>query len=170
MGEIIKNKSKNGQATKEVDDFNQMILNVLNLTSGNMLSPQNVLSWNVWATAPEPVDQVDWKNRAAFWRESLDSTHTTPRGLTPAGKTYRFDGTAVAYYDSVAFDKMELQEFKKFMDKHYDHDAAKNRATDPDDVFTEEDHKILGDLQKEVGKHIKEDIQNGVKKVMKKIF
>ena len=147
---------------------NYTILNLVNLANGNMLYHQNVLSWNVWATAPEPVDQAEWKNRAAFWRESLDSTHNIPRGLVPASKPRRFDGSAVAH--RVAFDKMELQEIKKFMDKHYDHDAAKKRATDPDDVFTEEDHKILGNLQKEVGKHIKEDIQNGVKKIMKKIF
>jgi len=83
----------------------------------------------------------------------------------------RFDGkTLEQSYDNVAFDKLELNELKMFMDKHYDHGAAKKRATDPDHVFTEENHKILGDLQKEVGKHIKEDIKNGVKRVLKKIF
>jgi len=171
IGEILKNKSENGKVTKEVDDFNQMILNLVNLSTGNMLYRQNVLAWNIWLTAPEPVNQVEWKNHAAFWRESMDSTHTTPRGLSPQAKPRRFDGSTLEqYYDSVAFDKMELNELKMFMDKHYDHDAAKKRATDPDDVFTEENLKILGDLQKEIGKHIKEDIKKRVKKILKKRF
>ena len=144
-----------------------MIVNLFNLSTGNMLYHQNLLSWNIWLTAPQPVNQVEWKNHAAFWRESLDSTHTTPRGLSQQTKPRSFDGSVEEPYNSVAFVKMELNELKMFMDKHYDHDTAKKRATDPDDVFTEEDHKILGDLQKEVGK---EDIQNGVKKIMKKIF
>ena len=72
-------------------------------------------------------------------------------------------------YDSVAFVKMELNELKMFMDKHYDHDTAKKRAADPDDVFTEENYKILGDLQKEVKKHIKTGVKNGVKNGVKKM-
>mmetsp|Transcript_6424 Transcript_6424/g.7140 ORF Transcript_6424/g.7140 Transcript_6424/m.7140 type:complete len:490 (+) Transcript_6424:70-1539(+) len=170
IGEILKNKSENGKVTKEVDDFNQMILNLFNLSSGNMLSHQNVLSWNIWLTAPQPVNQVEWKNHAAFWRESLDSTHITPRGLSPRTKHRRFDGSVEQPYDSVAFVKMELDELKMFMDTHYDHDTAKKRATDPDDVFTEENYKILGDLQKEVKKHIIEDIKEDIKTVIKKIF
>ena len=136
-----------------------------------MLYSQNKLAWNSWLTAPQPVNQVEWKNHAAFWWESMDSTHTTPRGLSSEAKPRRFDGSTLEHtYDSVALDKMELNELKMFMDKHYDHDTAKKRATDPDHVFTEENLKILGDLQKEVGKHIKENIKNGVKRVLKKSF
>jgi len=169
IGEILKNKSENGKVTKEVDDFNQMILNLFNLSTGNMLYHQNKLSWNIWLTAPQPVNQVEWKNHAAFWRESLDSTHIYPRGLSPQTNPRRFDGSVEEPYNSVAFVKMELNELKMFMDKHYNHDTAEKRLTDPDDVFNEENYKILGVLQKEVKKHIIKKVKKGVKKGVKKV-
>ena len=134
-----------------------------------MLYHQNLLSWNIWLTAPQPVNQVEWKNHAAFWRESLDSTHTTPRGLSQQTKPRSFDGSVEQPYDSVEFKKMELNELKMFMDKHYNHDTAEKRLNDPDDVFNEENYKILGVLQKEVKKHIIKKVKKGVKKGVKKV-
>jgi len=63
-----------------VDEFNQMILNIFNKTSGNMLKDGNTLSWNVWFIAPQQVDVQEWKNHAEKWRKSLDADHGSPMG------------------------------------------------------------------------------------------
>jgi len=63
---------------EKVDEFNQMILNIFNLISGNILTDGNTLSWNVWFTEPEPVNQTEWKNHADKWRTSLDVEHRYP--------------------------------------------------------------------------------------------
>jgi hypothetical protein len=75
----------------EVDHFNQMIVDIFNLTSGNMLKEKNILSWNVWFTPPELVDQDEWANHAEYWRESIDSDHGSPTG--PGTDSKYFDGT-----------------------------------------------------------------------------
>jgi hypothetical protein len=63
-----------------VDWFNQLIIDVFNLASGNLLQNQNVLSWNVWALAPEEVYPPDWQIHADYWRFSLDVNHRSPEG------------------------------------------------------------------------------------------
>jgi len=75
-----------------VDDFNQLFLDIGNMSTGNMLKEGNVLTWNVWFNHPEHVDQDEWKKHAEKWRKSIDTSHTSPaRHRTPA----RFhDGTA----------------------------------------------------------------------------
>lgn len=59
----------------KVDEFNQTILDILNMKSGNMLQENNVLTWNIWATAPEPVDTEEWADHAEKWRKSIDANH-----------------------------------------------------------------------------------------------
>lgn len=76
-----------------VDDFNQLILNIFNTASGNMLQQGNVLTWNVWFTPPELVDTEEWKNHAEVWRESIDADHGSPDG----------PGTSARYYDGSPF-------------------------------------------------------------------
>jgi hypothetical protein len=58
-----------------VDKFNQSVLDIFNMPSGNMLQLGNVLTWNVWFTAPELVDTEEWSTHAERWRNSIDADH-----------------------------------------------------------------------------------------------
>lgn len=82
-----------------VDDFNELLMEVLNLSSGNMLKEGNVLTWNVWLNQPELVDQDEWREHAEKWRKSIDVDHISPeRGRSTA----RFhDGTPFDVADGV---------------------------------------------------------------------
>lgn len=76
-----------------VDDFNRMIVDVVNMISGNILKVGNVLTWNVWFTAPEAVDQVEWADHAERWRHSLEVDHAGPEG----------NGSKIRYFDGSEF-------------------------------------------------------------------
>jgi hypothetical protein len=76
-----------------VDEFNSLIMEVFNFTSGNMLASGNVLTWNVWFNHPELVDQVEWAAHAKLWRESIDADHGSPDG----------EGTTAKYFDGTPF-------------------------------------------------------------------
>jgi hypothetical protein len=80
-----------------VDHFNQLIMDVFNLASGNMLQSGNVLSWNVWFTAPKLVDKEEWRTHAERWRKSIDEDHGSPDG----------PGTIARYFDGSSFDPVE---------------------------------------------------------------
>ena len=68
-----------------VDDFNQLVVDIFNMSSGNMLKAGNVLTWNVWFDQPQLVDQQEWRDHAEKWRKSIDIDHTSPdRHRTPA--------------------------------------------------------------------------------------
>jgi hypothetical protein len=55
-----------------VDTFNQKILDLFNIASGNMLQAGNVLTWNLWFRDPKLVDTEAWKTHAERWRKSID--------------------------------------------------------------------------------------------------
>ncbi|PSR10075.1 MAG: hypothetical protein DA408_02550 [Bacteroidetes bacterium] len=74
-----------------VDDFNALIMGIFNSASGNMLQFGNVLTWNVWFTAPELVDTEEWRTHAERWRKSLNSDFGSPEG--PGTDARYFDGT-----------------------------------------------------------------------------
>jgi hypothetical protein len=76
-----------------VDKFNQLVLDIFNIASGNMLKKGNVLTWNVWFNAPELVDQQEWKDHAEKWRQSIDADHGSPDG----------PGTSARYFDGAEF-------------------------------------------------------------------
>lgn len=80
-----------------VDHFNQLIMDIFNLASGNMLQPGNVLSWNVWFKAPALVDREEWRTHAERWRKSIDEDHGSPDG----------PGTIARYFDGSPFDPVE---------------------------------------------------------------
>ena len=63
-----------------VDDFNQLVMDVFNAASGNLLLPDNLLSWNVYFTEPAVVDRQEWRDHAEKWRESIDADHGSPDG------------------------------------------------------------------------------------------
>jgi hypothetical protein len=74
-----------------VDDFNQLVMDAFNVASGNLLTPGNVLTWNVWFDTPALVDRQEWRDHAEKWRESIDADHGSPTG--PGTPPRYFDGT-----------------------------------------------------------------------------
>ena len=66
---------------KLVDEFNQKLMVVFNLASGNLLGEGGILSWNVWVGSPRLVDREEWKTHAERWRKSIDEGHGGPSGL-----------------------------------------------------------------------------------------
>lgn len=108
IGPIIKT------GIKKVDDFNQTVLDIFNMASGNMLKNGNTLTWNVWFTAPEHVDQTEWANHAEKWRTSIDADHGSPDG----------PGTVARYYDGTPFEPLkeifeeELPKILNFIGEH----------------------------------------------------
>lgn len=91
IGPIVKT------GVEEVDRFNQFVLDIFNTASGNMLKNGNVLSWNVWFTAPELVDQEEWTKHTEVWRESIDADHGSPDG----------NGTIARYIDGTPFKPLQ---------------------------------------------------------------
>ena len=97
-----------------VDAFNQLVLDVFNTASGNMLKEGNILTWNVWFTAPELVDVQEWQDHADKWRESIDADHGSPEG----------EGTDARYFDGTPFKPLknlllgELPRILKFIKDH----------------------------------------------------
>ena len=93
-----------------VKDFNQLTLDVFNVATGNMLKEGNILSWNVWFTAPELVNQTEWQNHAECWRDSIDVDNTSPDG----------PGSIKRYYNGTSFEPLEEEEQRvcAFIEKH----------------------------------------------------
>jgi len=108
IGPIIKT------GVEVVDNFNQLVLDIFNTASGNMLKNGNVLTWNVWFTAPEVVDQQEWTDHTEKWRESIDADHGSPEG----------DGTDPRYFDGTPFKPLkellidELPRIMKYIKDH----------------------------------------------------
>ena len=100
-----------------VDDFNKLVMDVFNLGSGNMLAPGNLLSWNVWFTPPELVDQQEWRDHAERWRASIDADHGSPDG--PGTAARYFDGTPFEPVDAVV--EAELDSILHFLRTHLAH-------------------------------------------------
>jgi hypothetical protein len=89
----------NSTGNAQVDKFNALVMELFNLISGNMLQAGNLLSWNVWFTAPELVNQQEWKNHAERWRTSIDEDLGSPDG--PGTEAKFFDGTPYSPLDHV---------------------------------------------------------------------
>lgn len=86
---------KTGNAT--VDEFNQLVMDAFNVASGNLLTPGNILTWNVWFEEPTLVDQEEWKDHAERWRKSIDEGHGSPTG----------PGTVPRYFNGKDFSAAE---------------------------------------------------------------
>ena len=72
-------------------------MDLFNLASGNMLKSGNLLTWNVWFTAPQLVDKVEWMEHAEKWRKSIDEDYGSPCG----------PGTTAKYSDGTTFSPAE---------------------------------------------------------------
>ncbi len=68
-------------------------MDAFNVGSGNLLTPGNVLTWNVWFEEPTLVDRNEWQEHAEKWRESIDADHGAPTG----------PGTSPRYFDGAPF-------------------------------------------------------------------
>jgi hypothetical protein len=90
-----------------VDDFNAMVMDVFNLASGNMLKNGNILTWNVWFTPPELVDQDEWRDHAEKWRQSIDADHGSPDG----------EGTKPRYFDGSYFEPLDKKQMEEEVEK-----------------------------------------------------
>ena len=97
-----------------VDDFNTLVMDLFNLASGNMLKSGNTLAWNIWSTAPELVDQVEWRTHAERWRASIDADHGSPTG--PGTKPRYFDGTLFKPVENAI--EEELDKILDFLKTH----------------------------------------------------
>lgn len=109
---------------EKVDKFNQLVMKAFNVASGNMLSPGNILAWNVWFTAPNYVNQKEWRNHAERWRKSIDEHHGSPHGEGTVPRY--FDGTPFSAIkhelediedEILAYFKVHFQEIKDYMKK-----------------------------------------------------
>ena len=103
---------KTGQAL--VDDFNQLVMDAFNLASGNLLSPGNVLTWNVWFTTPALVNRREWRDHAERWRKSIDEGHGSPDGQGTLPRY--FDGTYFKPVDAVV--QAEIDKIIAYLKKH----------------------------------------------------
>ena len=100
-----------------VDDFNQLVMDVFNLASGNLLRPGNLLSWNVWFTEPALVDRQEWRDHAEKWRTSIDADHGSPDG--PGTSARYFDGTMFEPEDAVI--EEEIDKIIEWLKRHLLH-------------------------------------------------
>lgn len=102
-----------------VDDFNQILLDKFNSVAGNMLKEGNILTWNVWFTAPEKVVQKEWEDHAEYWRKSIEADHGSPTG----------PGTVPRHYDGTPYQPVkellvsELPKIMKFIRDHIEDEA-----------------------------------------------
>lgn len=108
IGSIVKT------GIEKVDVFNQIVLDTFNAVSGNMLKEGNTLTWNVWFTAPELVDTVEWAEHAEKWRKSIDTDHGSPDG--PGTDPRYFDGTPYQPLKEIL--KHELPKIVAYLAKH----------------------------------------------------
>ena len=102
-----------------VDGFNTLVMDVVNLSSGNMLKCGNTLSWNIWSTPPGPVDREEWRNHAEKWRTSIDVDHRAPDNEPDSQGTdpKYFDGTPFKPIDAVLEQESDL--IHAYIKKHF---------------------------------------------------
>ena len=104
---------------EKIDAFNELIINILNLGSGNIFRETSILSWNVWFEEPELVNGDEWAAHADYWRQSLMVNHTSPSGNDGSDQQY-FDGTDFAPLKLARREK-ELELIEDFLERYADH-------------------------------------------------
>lgn len=96
------------------DEFNAMVMELFNLYSGNMLAPDNTLTWNVWFTEPALVNRHEWASHAERWRKSIDADHGSPDG--PGTSARYFDGSPFKPVEAAV--KREIETILEFIKSH----------------------------------------------------
>ena len=97
-----------------VDDFNELVMEIFNTASGNMLQSGNTLSWNVWFTPPVLVNTAEWRAHAELWRQSIDADHGSPDG--PGTDAKYFDGSP--FNPEQALVEQETEKILAYLRKH----------------------------------------------------
>lgn len=96
------------------DAFNKMVMDLFNVYSGNLLTPGNILTWDVWFNPPSLVNQYEWATHAERWRKSIDADHGSPDG----------PGTTARYFDGRPFNPLasavedEIEAILRFIRDH----------------------------------------------------
>jgi hypothetical protein len=147
---------------EKIDAFNELVINIFNLGSGNIFKEKSVLSWNVWFEEPELVDQDEWADHAEYWRKSLMVNHTSPGGNEGSAQQY-FDGTPFEPL-KLARKQKELELIMDFLERHADH---KTYIADFHDFLNEEGIKtpVLDKLE-----DIKDKLEDRVETRFEEIF
>lgn len=89
-------------------------MDLFNVYSGNLLTPGNTLSWNVWFDEPALVNQHEWATHAERWRKSIDADHGSPDG--PGTTARYFDGSPYEPIEGAV--KRELEAILQFIESH----------------------------------------------------
>ena len=126
IGEVV----KTGDA--KVDEFNEMIIKIFNIGSGNIFTQGSSLSWNVWFKEPELVNRDEWQAHAEIWRESLDVEHRSP---TDDGYYNQHDEQT--YFDGTVFKplKTAAQQEAKLISGFLEKWAEKKLADEVEDIL-----------------------------------
>jgi hypothetical protein len=136
----------------DIDRFNQMVLDVFNLGSGNILKFGSTLSWNVWFSEPELLDRKEWAEHAEKWRHSIDVNHTSPTG----------DGSKQTYFDGRIFKPLqsaigqELKLIKSFLTSGTRPRSSAGRllkATSDQEEEDDDDDSSMLDLMTSIDHH-----------------
>jgi len=143
---------KRDEQSDIVTDFNQLVLDIFNFGSGNMLQACNVLSWNIWLQSPELVDKVEWKAHAEYWRKSLDIKHKSPVD-NQGSAAMNFDGLPVTPYMNLDYQQSEIDLIKAFFAKHSSGDVLAKFLQAVDIAETETLNKMLKEAAAK-GEHI----------------
>ena len=142
-----------------VDDFNTLVMKVFNIASGSLLAPGNTLSWNVWFTAPEYVDNCEWYQHAEKWRKSIDVDHCSPDG----------NGTVPQYYDGSDFKAgpkaiiEEVLAVAQYLERHGD--ALKNLG---EEIWQDLEDRLERDLKPM--EHLPEELYARFKSLVEKVL
>ncbi|WP_243076047.1 hypothetical protein [Microbacterium sp. SS28] len=96
------------------DDFNALVMDLFNAYAGNLLTPGNTLTWNVWFDEPQLVNRYEWATHAERWRKSIDADHGSPDG--PGTSARYFDGAP--YRPLEAAVERELEAILRFIESH----------------------------------------------------
>lgn len=99
-----------------VDILNEIVFDLFNIASGDMLKDGEVLSWNIWFREPHLVDQQEWKTHAERWRHSIDAHHPPPHG---AGKQPKFANGEPYHPSDLAMIEQVLEDIIQFLWKHH---------------------------------------------------
>ncbi len=145
-----------------VDDFNQLVMDVFNLGSGNLLKPNNVLSWNVWFTAPEAVDGCEWYTHAETWRRSIDADHGPPNDGEQGTSPQYYDGSPFHAGKNIA--EQELALLKQYVEKHIG-EFEQSLESDWDAFKHEIEHTI--DAAEDAVKHGWKDLKHFISGLFK---
>mmetsp|Transcript_50101 Transcript_50101/g.103147 ORF Transcript_50101/g.103147 Transcript_50101/m.103147 type:complete len:401 (+) Transcript_50101:357-1559(+) len=111
-----------------VDLFDQLVLDLFNMASGDILQDGQTVSWNVWPTTPEGVDTKEWEGHAEKWFNSMHYKHQYPDGNSINKRELSYaDGSP---FESKAELRVAIDKIEQFVE-------------DAKEIIDEEKHEIM---------------------------